>query len=157
MEYRIKRAQISDKVVIRNLLQLYLHELTEFEDRPLSKSGEYHYHYLDNYWAERGRYPYLFFNGKELMGFALVRRVENRYSMAEFFILRKFRRHRFGLRCAVEIIKKHQGEWKLEFLSRNEVAEKFWQKVALNLAGGDVEAGKVNDISNYLRFPVGRS
>jgi len=156
VEYRIKRALIGDKVIIRNLLQLYLYDMTEFEDRdrPLNKSGEYDYKYLDHYWLEKGRYPYLFFSEKEIAGFALVRKVENHYSMAEFFVLRKFRRRGLGLRWATEILKKHGGEWKIHFLKTNEIAEKFWGKVALNLASGNIEKGELSNIADYLRFSV---
>lgn len=156
MECKIKRAQIHDKVIIRNLLQLYLYDMTEFEieNRSLNKSGEYDYRYLDHYWTEKGRYPYLLFAGKEIAGFALVRKMKNHYSMAEFFVLRKFRRHGLGLRCVTEILQKHGGAWRIHFLKTNEAAEKFWGKVALNLAIGNIEKGELSSIANYLRFSV---
>jgi predicted acetyltransferase len=156
MEYKIKRALIGDKVIIRNLLQLYLYDMAEFEDRdrPLNKSGQYNYKYLDHYWAEKGRYPYLFFAGKEIAGFALVRKVKKHYSVAEFFVLRKFRRRRLGLRWATEIIQEHPGEWKIDFLNKNEIAEKFWQEVAAKVAGDNIKEGRLNKIANYLRFSV---
>jgi predicted acetyltransferase len=156
VEYKIKQAQIGDKVIIRNLLQLYLYDMTEFEDRdrPLNKSGQYSYRYLDHYWAEKGRHPYLFIVGKEIAGFALVRKVKNHYSVAEFFVLRKFRRGGLGLRWATEIIQEHPGEWKIDFLNKNEIAEKFWGEVASKVAGDNIEEGKLNNIANYLRFSV---
>lgn len=159
MKYRVKRAQIGDKVIIRNLLQLYLYDMTEFEFKAnaLNKSGEYDYQYLDHYWTEKGRYPYLFFSGKEIAGFALVRRIEKQYSMGEFFILRKFRRRGLGLRSATEILKKHGGDWITHFLKTNEIAERFWEKVALNLSSGSIERGELSNIGNYLRFSVTRS
>ena len=157
VEYNIKQAQIGDKVIIRNLLQLYLYDMTEFEerDRPLNKSGEYNYKYLDHYWAEKDRYPYIFFNGKEIAGFAFVRKVKSHYSVAEFFVLRQFRRHGLGLRWATEIIQKHPGEWKIDFLNKNEIAAKFWGEVAAKVAGDNIKEGRLNKIASYLRFSVG--
>jgi len=130
--------------------------MSEFEekDRPLNKSGQYNYKYLDRYWIERGRYPYLFFAGKEIAGFAFVRKVKKHYSVAEFFVLRKFRKRGLGLRWATEIIQEHPGEWKIDFLKKNEIAEKFWRKVASNVASDSVEKGKLSNIANYLRFSV---
>lgn len=157
MECTIKLATISDKVIIKNLLQPYLHELSEFQHMSLNEHGEYNYLHLDHYWTEKDRYPYLLFHRKEIMGFALVRKEENLYSMAEFFILPKFRGHGFGQKCALHVIQKHIGGWRIEFLNRNEIGGRFWRKAIKTIVGGSIEEGKADDVFSYLQFSVKKS
>ncbi|MBI4301000.1 MAG: GNAT family N-acetyltransferase [Chloroflexi bacterium] len=152
MARRVERAAIGDKAIIRNLLQLYLYEFTEFHDVPMSKNGEYDYLYLDCYWTEKKRHPYLFFRRGELAGFALVREEEEHYSIAEFFVLRKFRQRGLGLACATDIIGRHKGKWKIEFLDANGNVGKFWGRVASNVANGEVEEGKIDNARSYIQF-----
>ncbi|UCH50703.1 MAG: GNAT family N-acetyltransferase [Chloroflexota bacterium] len=158
MATRFKKADLCDKTVIRNLMQLYLHELTEYEDIPLNSSGEYEYLYLDHYWTEGDRYPYLLHKQAEIAGFAFVRKEEHYFSMAEFFILKKFRSlDSFSLKCAVNIIKQHVGEWRIEFLNNNEIGWGFWNKVALAVTSGDIKRKKLNETFDYIQFLVANS
>ncbi|WP_248061006.1 GNAT family N-acetyltransferase [Paenibacillus silvae] len=56
------------------------------------------YKYLDHYWTEDGRYPFLIKVDDKLVGFALVRDIgknesdQTVYWMAEFFVMKKYRR-----------------------------------------------------------------
>jgi predicted acetyltransferase len=90
MKYTIKTADIKDKPLIYSMLQDYLRDLTQFETIPLNESGEYEYQYLKYYWTENIRYPYLLYCNEDISGFALVRKEEKFFSMAEFSVLPNF-------------------------------------------------------------------
>ena len=157
MEYIIKCAEIGDKIIISKLLQPYLSELAQFEDiRPdqPNASGEYEYQYLESYWTEKDRYPYLFYLKEKLAGLAFVRKEENYYSMAEFYILPEFRRLGLGMAFAIEIFKKHTGVWKIGFNKQNIPSRQLWKKLAQNLAHSDVEEGETDISHDYISFSV---
>src|SRR5580704_15638044 len=96
--------------VIENLIQLYLHDFSEFatvgsEYGEVGSDGRFAYRGLDSYWREDGRVPYVIRADDRLVGFALV----NQWSalarpvdqaVAEFFILRKYQRIGIGRRAA---------------------------------------------------------
>ncbi len=140
MDCRVRLAAVEDKPLLRNLLQLYFYDLSEFEDDRLDRTGEFRYDYLDHYWAqdEKGRYAYLFECDGRPAGFALVREMDGRPGMAEFFVLRRYRRQGLGLKWASDVIKRHVGEWEIEFYRRNRAAAKFWKKAVAGFVGGRV-------------------
>ena len=74
MKFSIKTAEISEKETIFGLLQPYLTELSQFPDENpdyKDENGIYLYPYLDDYWREESRYPYLLYVYDTLAGFAL--------------------------------------------------------------------------------------
>src|SRR3990170_3553365 len=109
MKCEIKLAKISEKETIKNLLQPYLTELSVFPDEDpdyKDRNGTYLYPYLDAYWKEKERFPYLMYCEEQIAGFALVRvRVEDDglWEIAEFYVLLEFRRRGLAMTCITEI------------------------------------------------------
>jgi hypothetical protein len=68
----VQSATIDDKPVIRNLLALYLYEFTEFDGRDVDEHALFGYRWLDHYWAELDRYPFLVRVDGRFAGFVLV-------------------------------------------------------------------------------------
>jgi len=57
MTIRVQQASLEDKSILRNLLELYAYDFTEYDQLDLDAHGLYGYHRLDHYWTEPGRYP----------------------------------------------------------------------------------------------------
>jgi predicted acetyltransferase len=128
MNMRVDEASLAEKSIIRRLMQLYLHDLSEFDDRDVDSFGEYSYKYLDHYWTEPARQAFLMRADGKIAGFALVR-TGRPNSMAEFFIIRRYRRQGIGRAAAAEIISRFAGEWEITQLVRNRAASGFWRSV----------------------------
>jgi len=97
MEIVIQKATIDEKSILRNLLELCYHDYSEFTPKDVNEHGRFGYKYLDHYWTESGRSPFIVRVSGKIAGFVLVRDVvfsegKITHSLAEFFILRKFRR-----------------------------------------------------------------
>ena len=92
-------ASIDDKPVVQQLLELYAHDFSAFNGADVDDHGRYGYRYLDAYWTEPGRHPFLFRVEGRLAGFALVR-AGVPHDMAEFFVMRKYRRSGVGVDAA---------------------------------------------------------
>ena len=41
-------------------MELYRYDFTEFDQADVGPHGDYGYRYLDHYWADPGRHPFLF-------------------------------------------------------------------------------------------------
>jgi len=145
MNLEIKRAPIEDKSVLRNLLELYIYDLTEFGPYDVDNHGLYGYKYLDLYWTEEGRYPFIFYVNGKIAGFVLVRREyiddlkEYCYSIAEFFVMKRYRGSGIGKDVAFYIFHQFPGLWEVGEMDSNKPAQIFWRKVINEFTQGSFE------------------
>lgn len=133
-------ASPADRSRLANLLELYLYDFSAFDDAELGADGRYGYTYLDRYWTEPGRYAFLIQIDGWLAGFALVRTVEADEnplrSIAEFFVLRKYRRLGVGRTAAQRIFDLFPGHWQVNQEAANLPAQAFWRRVIGEYTGG---------------------
>jgi predicted acetyltransferase len=157
MSFSIKPARLKEKPIILSLLQPYLDELSHFTDeRPDDKgeNGIYLYPYLDAYWQEKTRFPYLLYSNTALAGFALVRKDGDHWQMSEFYVKPEFRRRGLATACALLIFKKHSGLWRIGFNKHNHASRDLWHKLAENLSHSHIEEGEAGGSHDYILFSV---
>ncbi|MGH2634171.1 MAG: GNAT family N-acetyltransferase [Tepidiformaceae bacterium] len=131
----LEPAEFTDKSVLRNLLQLYLHDFSEFTGEDVGPDGLYGYHYLDHYWTDPDRYPFFIRVEGVVAGFVLVRATAP-YDMAEFFVMRKYRRLGVGSVAANLAFERFPGPWQVRELLANLPAQAFWRRVIGAYTGG---------------------
>src|SRR4051794_29927930 len=110
MVVEVVDARESDRSVLRRLVELYRYDFSEFDDADVDDHGEFGYRYLDNYWTEPDRHPYLIRCDARWAGFALVRSGDPN-DMAGFFIMRKYRRSGVGRGAARDVLGRFPGRW----------------------------------------------
>ena len=143
MLVQVKEAPVEQKPIIERLMQLYLYDFSGFESGDVSQEGLYEYRYLDSYWTEIDRFPFLIFVNHKIAGFILVNSHTCIYqkgeakSIAEFFVMRKYRRRRIGKRVAFYIFRKFPGKWEVQQTMRNKTAQLFWRSVIGEYTGGN--------------------
>lgn len=140
MTLKVFEASAQDKPIVRRMLELYQYDLSPFASVDLNEHGEFGYAYLDYYWTERGRYPFLATLAGKLVGFALVNThhclPESEYSMAEFFVMKRYRRQGLGQALARHVFAQHRGIWEIRQLPDNARATFFWKRtIGLYTAG----------------------
>ncbi|NMF01341.1 GNAT family N-acetyltransferase [Aneurinibacillus aneurinilyticus] len=134
MKIELQKVSIEEKHILRHLLELYQYDFSEFDLEDVNESGLYGYTYLDHYWTEEGRYPFLFRVGGKVAGFALIRQVgmtdsnDAIYSVAEFFVMKKYRRTGVGRDVAFRLFDMFKGSWKIAEMEENKPAQEFWRK-----------------------------
>lgn len=90
----LRDAQLVDREQLQRLLAVYLFEFDGRTDP---------YPYLDAYWEEPERLPLLIEVDGEVVGLCLIRRRDDGWSIAEFFVLADRRRGGIG-RAAVDAL-----------------------------------------------------
>jgi len=136
-------AALTDKPVLRNLLELYQYDFSAFDDIDVGADGLYNYRYLDNYWTESDRHPLLFRVDGKWAGFALVR-AGAPHDMAEFFVMRKYRRRGVGTVLAREVFARFPGEWQVRQMASNPAATAFWTRaIPVDFAQETLDHGPV--------------
>ena len=146
----ISPAAETDREVLRNLMQLYQYDFTESEGGDLNDHGLFEYRWLDNYWTEHSRHPFLIKVPDRLAGFVLVNEFSylappGAKSIAEFFVMRKYRRQGIGRRVAIHIFREFPGDWEVRETIENTVAQRFWRTVIGEVTGGNFEERHLDD------------
>jgi len=132
LDFRIIPALQEDEPILANMLELYIHDFGEFVDVKLGADGRFGYPHLQSFFSESDRHPFIIRVDDDLAGFAFVcrgSRVGNDpevWDMAEFFIVRGFRRLGLGTRVAHEIWKRFPGKWEVRVIDQNRKAVAFW-------------------------------
>jgi predicted acetyltransferase len=159
MDFELYLASENERNIIANLLQFYAYDFSEYLNFDVEADGLYEpYQYLDDYWTDQNRFPYLINHEGKYIGFALVRFIQtaerNYYSIAEFFILKKYRRSGIGKEAAKMIFNLYKGEWEVFQVEKNKPAQLFWSKVIAEHTNGAymerIENGK--RIQNFISF-----
>ena len=159
MRVELLPATDSDLEVVRNLVPLYVHDISEWMGWDCPESGRFGgCDDLPQYWDmppadPRYRWPdgwqglpFMIRVDDRLAGFALVRRLEEGepsvfevsqflhlvghiFEVAEFFVLRKFRGQGVGREAAHGLFDALRGSWEVRELPDNRPAQEFWRKV----------------------------
>lgn len=140
---------IADKPIFHHLMQLYLYDFSEHDGRDPDPHGIFNYHYLDHYWTAdgqiEGRVPFLVIVDTQLAGFVLKRRQsylgmsDTEHSIAEFFVMRKWRRFGIGRTVACELFDRFPGRWEIAQERTNAAAQTFWRSIIGEYTRGQYE------------------
>jgi len=135
MNLQLIKASAQQKVVIKNLMQLYMYDFSEFIQSDVEENGLFAaYSNLDDYWKEdNNNFPYILQKDEKYVGFLLVRFIESEqrqyFSIAEFFVMKKYRRKGIGKAAAYQIFSLHKGSWEVFQKETNKPAQLFWKSV----------------------------
>jgi predicted acetyltransferase len=139
----------SQREIITNLIQLYKYDFSEFAEvgsryGEVGPDGRFTYEGLDGYWREDGWVPLTVEADGRLAGFVLVNQWSalNRlvdHSVAEFFVLRKYRRIAVESRAARVLFERWPGRWEVAVARYNKPALSFWRKAIRASVEGTVE------------------
>lgn len=143
MKTKLKLATREQRPILMRLLQFYLYDFTEFIEIDVSADGKFpDYPNLEHYWSSGDRkMAFMIWYNDRPAGFALVDRLDNKlegdYYMAEFFVMRPFRRYGIGSQAAHELFRRLRGRWKVSQVKNNIPARTFWRKVIGEYTGGN--------------------
>jgi predicted acetyltransferase len=142
-QVRVDAATVEERDVVARLLELYAHDFSERNGADVGDDGLYGYRHLDAYWTEPDRQPFLFRVDGRLAGFALVR-TGPPVDMAEFFVLRKYRRGGIGTDAARAVFARHPGQWQVRQQWENTGAIDFWRRaIPVPFDEGETDEGPV--------------
>jgi len=138
------RASQADADLLANLLELYIHDLSDvFPDVELGSNGRFGYRHLPLYWSEADRRSAFFIRcDARVSGFALVTRGSpaatdpQTLDVAEFFVMRRYRREGVGRRAAIQLWEQMPGSWTVRVSDTNAGAVKFWTRVVADFTKG---------------------
>jgi predicted acetyltransferase len=145
----LTRAAPEELPLLANLLELYAHDFSEFHAIDLDAGGKFGYPQLPLYWREPDRFPFLVRIDGKLAGLVLLRKEgrpsanESVWDVAEFFVLRAYRRRGIGTKIAHQLWSQFPGRWEIRVMESNRSALEFWERAIAQFAGPDVRSARV--------------
>ena len=140
MNFEMVEVKEEEKEILRNLMEKYLYEFSQYELEDVNPLGLYGYSYLDCYWTEKGRWAFFFKVDGKLAGFAMVNDYpeagKTDYCMSEFFVMLKYRRCGLGKWAAYQLFDRFKGTWQLKRHPGNLPSVKFWDRIVDGYTGG---------------------
>ncbi len=134
-----------------NLAQLYQYDFSEFLPGEVDGNGQYPYIDVRRYLTHRGHKAYLARSNGYWCGFVLVsdhlhrrRGGDGRY-LAEFFVMRRYRRQGIGRELAFKTFDTYRGYWEVAEVGSNGPAQTFWRKVIGEYTRGRYEEKTINE------------
>ena len=152
--------------ILANLLELYAHDFSEFHDKAIGEDGRFGYNSLPLYWAKPHRYPFLVRAGGQLAGLALVKKgsevtgIQGVWDMAEFFVLRRYRRRGIGTQIAREVWVRFPGPWEVRVMQSNVSACRFWERAISGFVGKTIQPVTIDksaerwNLFSFESYPV---
>ena len=157
----LERASESSATLLGNLLELYTHDLSDiFSGLEVGPDGRFGYRRLPLYWTESDRrLAYIIKADGRIAGFAFVTAVpagENgvrpSYDVAEFFVLRQYRRSGVGRDAAFALWHLLPGRWTVRVAEGNAGARVFWSNVVRELTSQATETERPDDWTTWRVF-----
>ena len=146
MNVTLSEVPAADKSVLRQLMELYCYDFSEYDGLDVNAHGFYGYEYLDHYWIEAGRQPFFIKVDGNLAGFVLVSDYchelvaeGSAHSIAEFFVMRKYRRQGVGRIAARAAFDRFPGRWVVMQHKCNVPSLYFWERVIGEYTGNRFE------------------
>ena len=156
MNITLTPATLDEKPVLQRLMQLYLHDFTEFTGDDVDKFGKFPYR-LGEFWKNPHRRPFLIRVEDQIAGFvlaglqatSLVVPPQKVNFIAEFFVMKKYRKHGIGEYAARWVFDQFPGEWEVDQIAKNLAAQAFWRKIIDRYTNGQFQEVFLNNDNHH--------
>lgn len=142
MDIRIEPILIEQKPVFVQMMELYSYDFSAFSHDDVNENGYFGYDHIDDYWKEAGRYSFFIRVDGKLAGLVLVRscseyqELGSPHNIAEFFVMKKYRRKGVGRAVSRMIFDRFPGGWEISVWKNNLPARRFWKQVVNEYTNG---------------------
>ena len=144
-------ATIQDKSVLVNLNEYYAYDFSELLDFDVGDTGRFGGDRFDRHFDDPVCHPFLIRIDDKLAGFALQEgrsRLTGEVGIndvAEFFVMKRFRKRGVGARAACALFNRFAGPWEVRQVRANVGATAFWRKVIDRYTSGGYTENEWDD------------
>ncbi len=151
MDLQLTPAADGDRPRLEALLELYAYDLSDALGLDVKDDGRFRALSPETWLSDPRCHVFFLRAGHKLAGFAVVKEGSRLsgdagvYDMAEFFVLKKYRRQRVGERAAVWLFDRFRGPWEVREKRENEGGTAFWRRAIRRYTRGRFEDFVVDD------------
>jgi len=157
MKIELEKISLDKKDTFKNLMQFYLYDYSDTDKRDINEWGRFEYEYLDSYFENKEfREPFFIKLNNIVVGFLLINDFtiegdKEVKSIAEFFVMKKYRRIGIGTAALRKLFKLFPGKWEIKIDKNNEIGLRFWREKIGKITGGKV-VEKYYENKNFKGF-----
>jgi len=152
MNVTLEPISTADEPVLHRLMQFYVYDFSELTGHDVADDGTFFSGELEaTLRPEHSRHAFLLRVAGRLAGFVILderSRVTGDPSVmdvAEFFVMRKYRRKGVGAAAAVQAFDSFPRKWEVRQTANNTAATSFWRKVIARYTGGRFDEVVLDD------------
>jgi len=128
--FDVRIAEQDTRLLIWNLLQLYLHTLSAYHRMDVGSDGQYPYPEFERYWSRPSYEPYLVRVGDRPAGFLLLHHpAPGHTELHELYLLPRFQGQGLGRGVMRRLFVQFPGRWSVEYQDQNLSARLFWHRI----------------------------
>ena len=154
--------QEAERTLLTNLLELYLYDFSGFTGWTVQEDGRFaREEWYERQWSGPGRHAFLLRVAGKPAGFAIVDERsplpggEDCHYVAEFFVMRAYRRQGWGGAMAGHLFDRFPGGWQVLQVPENKDAQAFWRRVIDDYTGGRFTEQTLVDGDIVQQFETG--
>ena len=143
MNVTLIEASRAHEPLLQHLMQLYAYDFSELMGLDVGEDGQFPGGTpIASCWVEPWRHAYLIRANERIAGFAILdeqsRLTGDREvaDVAEFFVLRKYRRQGVGAQAATQAFALFPRRWEVRQTAANSAATAFWRHTIAGYTGG---------------------
>ena len=142
MKLALTPARPQDEGRLSALFELYIYDFSDLLGLDVGDDGRFRAPALGSYFVDPDRHAFLLHVDDRLAGFALVQERSRLtgetgvFDMAEFFVMRLYRRRGVGEAMAGSLFDRFRGPWEIRQKPENTAATAFWRRIIAKRMGG---------------------
>lgn len=152
MKVELVPATPNDEPGLTRLMQLYAYDFSEFMGLDVGEDGLFRVgDALARCWSEQGRHAYGLRVDAHRAGFVILEERSRLtgdpevMDVAEFFVMRKYRRKGIGAECAARAFDLFPRKWEVRQTAKNVAATGFWRRTIDCYTGGRFQEALLDD------------
>ena len=139
MNFELKQIDRQNLNILKNLFQLYIHDISKELSWDCDDDGLFEAYSLSGWLSNKENFGYLVYVEDKLAGFVMVdkefkvlKNEEGNYNLSEVFILNNYKGKSLASNVVKQVFDMYKGNWECRPVPKSISALTFWGKVFKN-------------------------
>ncbi len=136
MKFELIKITNENLYILKNLFQLYIHDISKELPWDVNSDGLFEAYSLDDWLNNKNNFGYIIYVENIVAGFVMVDKefkvlenTNNNLNLSEIFILNNYKGKGLAKAVALKIFSSHSANWEVRPVPKSESAYKFWENV----------------------------
>ena len=131
-DFNLVKIEKSNINILKNLFQLYVHDISYYLTWEVNSSGEFEAYSLDEWIENKNNFGYLIYSENNICGFVMVDKefkvLSEGFNLSEIFILNSYKGKGLASKVLRYLFDEFKSDWEVRPVYKSKVAEEFWKK-----------------------------
>ena len=136
MEFSLIKINNNNLHILKNLFQLYIHDISKELSWNVNNNGLFEAYSLDDWFKDKNNFGYIIYVENNIAGFVMIDKefkvLENKsenLNLSEIFILNNFKGKGLAKNVVLKVFDLHKANWEIRPVPMSNPAHLFWEKV----------------------------